>query len=396
MAVTFAAATDNIPERVRIWMGGAELWFAPNALSNAMEVQSEYAYLSLGALNIGRVKREGPITTTEASFSNGLSHLMGAVDWDTGVVNASFVYGPYGEIVDSMGAEQDDHLRRFNGKESDELSKLSYYGFRYYDSQSLSWTQADPLYLIAPGIAYDEPRRMSLYAFSLSNPVRYVDPDGKDAADVFMMARGIDARQVGAASNDELNLVIQKMNLPTKAFSSARVSNVLKTDNALGVFNGHSDKAIEIDPFVFDTRQPPGFFNVREAKLFTIVHEVIHAERELAGSGLADEAEEILVQRLTISLANTVGASEEAVALLQVGLADYLTELSLDGKDVTALNTSAMQEASRIAKEIEKRKKALGKSGASADAADCSLGEVGCMRSNSQAFEASATGPREY
>jgi len=33
---------------------------------------------------------------------------------------------------------------------------------------------------VAPDRAYDQPRLMSLYAFSLNNPVRYVDPDGRE------------------------------------------------------------------------------------------------------------------------------------------------------------------------------------------------------------------------
>lgn len=180
MAVTYAAATDSIPERIRVWVGGAELWYRPSANSNAMEIDTEYAYLSLGAISIGRIKSQGPVLTTEANFANGLSHIMGSVDWDTGIVNAAFIYGPYGEVVDSTGAEQGDHLRRFNGKESDQLSKLSYYGFRYYDSQSLSWTQADPKYLYVPDASGGEPRRMGLYQFTLNNPMRYKDADGRD------------------------------------------------------------------------------------------------------------------------------------------------------------------------------------------------------------------------
>jgi RHS repeat-associated protein len=144
-----------------------------------VEVQTEYANFGLGGLPVGRVKTEGILKTAEASFHNGLSHLMGAVDWDSGVVNAAFVYGPYGEVLESIGSGTDDHLRRFNGKEADELSQLNYYGYRYYDPLSLTWTQADPLYRFVPDLAYDEPRKMSLYAFSLNNPVRYFDPDGE-------------------------------------------------------------------------------------------------------------------------------------------------------------------------------------------------------------------------
>src|SRR5690606_35041633 len=66
------------------------------------------------------------------------------------------------------------------GKEHDQLTDLYYYGFRYFDPLSLTWTQADPLYRFVPDLAYDEPRRMNLYVFSLQNPLRFVDPNGME------------------------------------------------------------------------------------------------------------------------------------------------------------------------------------------------------------------------
>ena len=38
---------------------------------------------------------------------------------------------------------------------------------------------------IWPDLGLDEPQRMNLYAFSLNNPVRYFDPDGRDTRAVF-------------------------------------------------------------------------------------------------------------------------------------------------------------------------------------------------------------------
>jgi RHS repeat-associated protein len=66
------------------------------------------------------------------------------------------------------------------GKEHDQLSDLYYYGKRYFDPLSLTWTQADPLFRFAPEAAWDQPRRANLYGFSLNNPLRYQDPDGRD------------------------------------------------------------------------------------------------------------------------------------------------------------------------------------------------------------------------
>ena len=39
----YMAATDKFPERIRVWMGGAEIWYKPNASATAMEVDTEYA-----------------------------------------------------------------------------------------------------------------------------------------------------------------------------------------------------------------------------------------------------------------------------------------------------------------------------------------------------------------
>lgn len=171
MAVLFDGA--GTLERARVWNGGVETWFDAGG-----NVISDWAHIGLGAQSIGRIDDQSKF---ELSFHNGLQHLMGSIDFDTGNINTAFVYGPYGEVIEQTAdAETDLHRRRFNGKGADQISKLNYYGFRYYDPLSLQWTQADPLYRVVPDLAEANPRRMTLYAFSLNNPVRYLDPDGRD------------------------------------------------------------------------------------------------------------------------------------------------------------------------------------------------------------------------
>jgi RHS repeat-associated protein len=92
---------------------------------------------------------------------------------------ASFVYGPFGEVVAETGSA--DHRRQFNGKENDVATGLRYYGYRYYDPLTLRWSSADPLYSFVPDLGLHGPQRMNLYTFSLNNPVRYYDPDGREA-----------------------------------------------------------------------------------------------------------------------------------------------------------------------------------------------------------------------
>ena len=63
--------------------------------------------------------------------------------------------------------------RSFNGKEKDPESGFHYYGARYYWSELLTgWLSVDPMADKYPGI--------SPYAYCAWNPVKLVDPDGRD------------------------------------------------------------------------------------------------------------------------------------------------------------------------------------------------------------------------
>ncbi|GAE86541.1 cell well associated RhsD protein precursor [Bacteroides reticulotermitis JCM 10512] len=65
-------------------------------------------------------------------------------------------------------------LNKYNGKELDRKDGLDWYdyGARMYDAVLGRWHVVDPL----PEMYYG----VSPYAHCLNNPVRYVDPKGKD------------------------------------------------------------------------------------------------------------------------------------------------------------------------------------------------------------------------
>jgi RHS repeat-associated protein len=147
-----------------------------------------YSHLSLGT-PVARVDRTGNTSTSlEFQFHGLASNTLATVD-QSGTINASFDYAPYGEIVESTdagsasGAGVAAHRRRLNDKYVDELTDLGYYGARFYDKTLMGWTQSDPLYRFAPDAGQlGSPRKAVLYGFSLNNPVRYLDPDGRDTA----------------------------------------------------------------------------------------------------------------------------------------------------------------------------------------------------------------------
>lgn len=119
-------------------------------------------------------------TDVELEHADGLGNLWLTTDAG-GKLTSQFHYGAFGEIVG--GEDGGDHRRQFNGKEGDPVTGLRHYGFRSYDPLLLRWTSADPMYRFAPDLAPAEPARANLYAFSLNNPVRWVDPDGLDSED---------------------------------------------------------------------------------------------------------------------------------------------------------------------------------------------------------------------
>ena len=93
-------------------------------------------------------------------------------------------YLPYGEDwVEKNSFHPGDTTRlgmyRFNGKEKDYESGFHYYGARYYWSEVLTgWLSVDPM--------MDKYPNVSPYAYCMWNPVRLVDPDGRDTIFSFL------------------------------------------------------------------------------------------------------------------------------------------------------------------------------------------------------------------
>ena len=188
---------DNDGQRIAVVKRNAAgaktemIWFIGDTQAHyngAGAVTHVYSHLSMGT-PVARVDRTGNATTAvEYQFHGLASNTIAAVE-QGGTDNASFSYAPFGEVVEATeeGAATAGiaaHRRRLNDKYVDEISNLGYYGIRYYDKMLIGWTQADPLYRFTPDAARVEPRRAGLYAFSGNNPLRYIDPDGRDWKDI--------------------------------------------------------------------------------------------------------------------------------------------------------------------------------------------------------------------
>jgi RHS repeat-associated protein len=84
-----------------------------------------------------------------------------------------FLYNPWGEQLHHWSSNSSSWTSpyRFNAKELDPETGLSYYGARYYQSKLGVWLSVDPL--------ANEMMAWSPFTFNYQNPVFFFDPNGK-------------------------------------------------------------------------------------------------------------------------------------------------------------------------------------------------------------------------
>jgi RHS repeat-associated protein len=92
---------------------------------------------------------------------------------EVGNIVRSDDYDPWGMILEGRSTDNNYHNAKykFTGKERDVETGYLYFGARYYDSRIGRWLAIDPLFKKYPGL--------SPYAYTLNNPVRFIDLEGK-------------------------------------------------------------------------------------------------------------------------------------------------------------------------------------------------------------------------
>ena len=93
-----------------------------------------------------------------------------------GKVSQHTEYIAFGEILFDEHSSEHTMPYLFNGKELDSETGLYYYGARYYDPKVSIFVNVDPLV----------EKTMQAYAYANNNPVRFIDPDGKEPQDVII------------------------------------------------------------------------------------------------------------------------------------------------------------------------------------------------------------------
>jgi len=94
----------------------------------------------------------------------------------SGVVKGYDDYYPFGLQMPGRcsNTSNPNHLYKYSGKELDEEIGLNwyYFGARYYDPEIARWMSVDPLAGKYPSL--------SPYVYCANNPLKYIDPNGKD------------------------------------------------------------------------------------------------------------------------------------------------------------------------------------------------------------------------
>ena len=88
-------------------------------------------------------------------------------------------YVPFGEVFIEERNNTWNTPYLFNAKEFDEETGMYYYGARYYEPRLSLWMTVDP--------KMEKYRNVSAYVYCLNNPLKIIDPDGKDI--VFLLDR---------------------------------------------------------------------------------------------------------------------------------------------------------------------------------------------------------------
>ena len=192
-----------------------------------------------------------PDTTAELTYFFHPDHL-GSASWITdlsGQPVQHLQYKPFGgDYIDQQdpNAEYSERFR-FTGKERDAETGYDYFGARYYSSSLGIWLSVDPM--------SDKYPSLSPYVYCADNPMRLVDPDGRNP--VFFIARKVAAyygtamameycgrsskvRQAGYAMQHPINAVrVGQYNQGSNNISTIASNFQVNVANAAGLRTGN-------------------------------------------------------------------------------------------------------------------------------------------------------------
>ena len=143
-----------------------------NESNLAGTMQNEYIFFSGERM----ARFDVPTGHKHYYFSNHLGSAS-VITSDLGVIQEELDYYPYGgEIAITNG---DPNNYKFTGKERDSESGLDNFGARYHASTMGRWMVPDAINLTDERLL-NPTNTLNKYAYGGNNPLKYIDPDGRD------------------------------------------------------------------------------------------------------------------------------------------------------------------------------------------------------------------------
>ena len=115
---------------------------------------------------VGKIRKDKPYYY----FKDHLGSVRAIVNEEVQIV-AAFDYDAWGYPLEGRTYNADSLKFKYTGKELDKESLYDYFGARYYDARIANWGSIDPL--------LEKHYNFSPYNYTLRNPLRFVDPDGR-------------------------------------------------------------------------------------------------------------------------------------------------------------------------------------------------------------------------
>ncbi len=132
-------------------------------------------YLYLGGKMIGEYQ---PATGAYYYYASDQINSTRLVTDSTGAVVRSAQYDPYGGLYKTW-VDAYHPKPGFSGKERESGSGMDYFGARYYSHKLYRFISVDPI--VNKSDAIVNPLSWNLYMYCRSNPITFLDPDGKDS-----------------------------------------------------------------------------------------------------------------------------------------------------------------------------------------------------------------------
>jgi RHS repeat-associated protein len=163
----------------------------------------------LAALGVGSLPTVARAEVVEYYHLDALGSVR-MVTNASGAVSETHDYLPYGEEwcpnqTPSPGVcvtPPAGQPRRFTGKERDTETALDYFGARYYGARIGRFTTIDPLITQTENTL--DPQRWNRFSYGRNNPLRYIDPDGREVfTQTEVMGAGLDYQR-GLISHQDL------------------------------------------------------------------------------------------------------------------------------------------------------------------------------------------------